>query len=192
MPANWPSFINNVSNKLSSRTLDGPIEMGTFIASEYFRAVSTAQTLFGDIHVPGSLPVLTGVYPPSERLITISDYPAPIGEIDPNDRGPEYPEELINPAFGAGPVKGYTKAFQELHSTLESTDPNIFEPVSNPTVEEKFTIEEYSDFNEGYPEIKPFNVTCEFEEWIEENKDKIDPFEFYEFFKKNRVKSCVL
>ena len=45
MPANWPTFINNVSSKLSSGTLEGPIEMGKFVASEYFNAVKSSQTL---------------------------------------------------------------------------------------------------------------------------------------------------
>jgi len=185
MPANWPTFINNVSNKLASRTLKGPIEMGKFVAREYFKAVATSQTLFGNIHVPGQFLVLQGNDPGVERLVPIATYPPPIGNPDPNDR-PDYPTELINPGFGSGPVLGFTKAFSELHSELKQESPAVHEPVSEPTVEEKFTIEEYSDFEEGFPVIKPFNPTCELEEWIEKNKSDLGTFKFYEYFKKNK------
>ena len=184
MPANWPTFINNVSSKLSSGTLEGPIEMGKFVASEYFNAVKSSQTLFGNIHKSGQLLILQGNDPGVERLTPITAYPPPIGNPDPNNR-PDYPTEIITPGFGSGPVAGFTKAFSELHASLEGTDPVVHEPVSNPTVEEKFTIEEYSDFEEGYPVIEPFNHTCELEAWIEENKADLDDFKFYEYFKKN-------
>lgn len=58
MPAQWPLFINNVSNKLASRTLKSTEEMGTFIANEYFNAVKTSQTPFGNLHESGSKTIL--------------------------------------------------------------------------------------------------------------------------------------
>ena len=58
MPAQWPIFINNLSKKLASRTSKGPDDIGMFVANEYFKAVKTAQTPFGNIHKPGQKPIL--------------------------------------------------------------------------------------------------------------------------------------
>jgi len=58
MPAQWPIFINNLSKKLASRNSKGPDDIGAFVANEYFNAVKTAQTPFGNIHTPGQKPIL--------------------------------------------------------------------------------------------------------------------------------------
>jgi hypothetical protein len=58
MPAQWPIFINNLSKKLASRTSKGPDDIGMFVANEYFNAVKTAQTPFGNIHQSGQKPIL--------------------------------------------------------------------------------------------------------------------------------------
>jgi hypothetical protein len=58
MPAQWPIFINNLSKKLASRTSKGPDDIGTFVANEYFNAVKTAQTPFGNLHKSGQKPIL--------------------------------------------------------------------------------------------------------------------------------------
>ena len=58
MPAQWPIFINNVSKKLASRTSKGPDDFGMFVANEYFNAVKTSQTPFGNIHKSGQKPIL--------------------------------------------------------------------------------------------------------------------------------------
>lgn len=58
MPAQWPIFINNVSSKLASRSLEKPDDLGTFISDEYFNAVKTAQTPFGNLHSSGQKTIL--------------------------------------------------------------------------------------------------------------------------------------
>ena len=58
MPAQWPIFINNLSQKLASRTSKGPDDIGAFVANEYFNAVKTAQTPFGNIHKSGQKAIL--------------------------------------------------------------------------------------------------------------------------------------
>jgi hypothetical protein len=58
MPAQWPIFINNVSSKLASRSSKGPDDFGTFMANEYFNAVKTSQTPFGNLHQSGQKAVL--------------------------------------------------------------------------------------------------------------------------------------
>jgi hypothetical protein len=58
MPAQWPTFIYNLSNKLNSRNSTGPDNIGMFVANEYFNAVKTSQTLFGNIHKSGQKSIL--------------------------------------------------------------------------------------------------------------------------------------
>lgn len=58
MPAQWPTFINNLSNKLNSRDSTGPDHIGMFVANEYFNAVKTSQTPFGNIHQSGQKSIL--------------------------------------------------------------------------------------------------------------------------------------
>ena len=58
MPAQWPIFINNVSSKLASRSSKGPDDFGMFFANEYFNAVKTSQTPFGNLHSAGQKSVL--------------------------------------------------------------------------------------------------------------------------------------
>ena len=58
MPPQWPLFINNVSSKLASRSSKGADDFGTFMANEYFNAVKTSQTPFGNLHSPGQKTIL--------------------------------------------------------------------------------------------------------------------------------------
>ena len=58
MPAQWPIFINNLSQKLASRNSSGPDDIGAFVANEYFNAIKTAQTPFGNFHKSGQKPIL--------------------------------------------------------------------------------------------------------------------------------------
>lgn len=58
MPAQWPTFVNNVSSKLSSRNSETRDEFAVFLAGEYFDAVSQSQTTFGNTHVAGQKPIL--------------------------------------------------------------------------------------------------------------------------------------
>lgn len=58
MPAQWPTFVNNVSSKLSSRDSDTRDDFAVFLANEYFNAVKSSQTTFGDQHISGQKPIL--------------------------------------------------------------------------------------------------------------------------------------
>ena len=127
MPAQWPTFITQVSNKMSSHSPLGPDDFGMFVANEYFKAVGTAQTPFGNIHTPGQKTIL---------------------EV------------------------GFKKAFNDLFDSTE------------PLLEDKKFLEPYSDMVEEFPVVEPYNVGLELETWVEENEDNINPFNFYEFFKK--------
>jgi hypothetical protein len=58
MPAQWPTFINNVSSKLASKSAGSIDEFAVFLANEYFNSVKTSQTMFGNMHQSGQKPVL--------------------------------------------------------------------------------------------------------------------------------------
>jgi len=126
MPVQWPIFINNLSKKLASKTSKGPDDIGMFVANEYFNAVKTAQTVYGNIHKSGEKSIL---------------------EI------------------------GFKKAFNMLFDS------------ASPILEDKFGNPIYDDLFEKLPGIDmKYNVDCEFESWVEENKATIIPFEFYPMF----------
>jgi hypothetical protein len=112
---------------MSSHSPLGPDDFGTFVANEYFKAVGTSQTPFGNIHTPGQKTIL---------------------EV------------------------GFKKAFNDLFNSTE------------PLLEDKKFLEPYSDMVEEFPVVEPYNMGLELEAWVEENKDNINPFVFYEFFKK--------
>lgn len=129
MPALWPIFIANLSKKLAGKSSKGPDDIGAFVANEYFSAVKTAQTPFGNIHKPGKKQILE---------------------------------------------TGFKKAFNML---FKSTEPNLEDKFGNPS---------YSDMLEKLPPVDlGVDVDCDFEEWVVENKETIEPFEFYHFFKSN-------
>lgn len=59
MPAKWPIFINNVSTRLDSRSIESIPKFGEFLANEYASAVASAQTPFGNTHNnAGQKPIL--------------------------------------------------------------------------------------------------------------------------------------
>jgi len=73
MPANWPIFIKNLSTQMSSGNIDGSspntdvsknpdenylTDFSKILAQEYFDAVKTSQTPFGNLHESGQKPVL--------------------------------------------------------------------------------------------------------------------------------------
>ena len=58
MAAQWPTFVNNLSDKLSSRSSNSRDEFSVFLANEYFNAVKKAQTPFGNTHVSGQKTIL--------------------------------------------------------------------------------------------------------------------------------------
>ena len=68
MPAQWPTFIKNVSDRLVSNSKssgpDSRDEFALFVATEYFNAVNgKAQSPFGDTHVPGQKAILELLIP---------------------------------------------------------------------------------------------------------------------------------
>jgi len=58
MPAQWPTFVTNVSSKLESRSVDSRDEFAEFLANEYFTAIGQSQTTFGNTHIAGQKPIL--------------------------------------------------------------------------------------------------------------------------------------
>ena len=58
MPANWPTFILNLSGKIESRDSESRKEFAEIFAEEYLNAVKTAQTPFGNTHSQGQKIIL--------------------------------------------------------------------------------------------------------------------------------------
>ena len=44
MPAQWPKFIKNVSDKMSGQGYDSVEEWALFLSNEYFNAVKNSQS----------------------------------------------------------------------------------------------------------------------------------------------------
>jgi len=86
MPAQWPTFIKNVSEKMSSRSTKDADDFGTFMANEYFNAVKTAQTPFGNIHKSGKKDILEAGFKDAFNKLYESVSP----ELDDKEFDPNY------------------------------------------------------------------------------------------------------
>ena len=78
MPANWGSFISNVSIKLSLQSIQGAYDpegknvddFATFLAGEYVSAVSgKAQTPFGNLHQEGKAEIIITAFKKAFKLL---------------------------------------------------------------------------------------------------------------------------
>jgi hypothetical protein len=78
MPANWTSFILNVSNKLSGQSIQGSYDsngkdiddFATYLANQYVSAVSgKAQTPFGNLHQQGNTELLKTAFSRAFKLL---------------------------------------------------------------------------------------------------------------------------
>ena len=76
MPAQWPLFINNVSSKMASRTLKTSDDMAMLISQEYFNAVKTSQTPFGNIHQSGQKAILDAGFKEAFKKLYESQAPS--------------------------------------------------------------------------------------------------------------------
>jgi hypothetical protein len=76
MPAQWPLFINNVSSKMASKTLKTSDDMAMLISQEYFNAVKTTQTPFGNIHQSGQKTILDAGFKEAFKKLYESQAPS--------------------------------------------------------------------------------------------------------------------
>lgn len=76
MPARWPLFINNVSSKMASKSLKTSDDMATLISQEYFNAVKTSQTPFGNIHQSGQKSILDAGFKEAFKQLYESQAPS--------------------------------------------------------------------------------------------------------------------
>lgn len=85
MPAQWPLFINNVSSKMASKTLKTSDDMAMLISQEYFNAVKTSQTPFGNIHQSGQKAILDAGFKEAFKQLYESQAPSlEDKKLDPN------------------------------------------------------------------------------------------------------------
>jgi len=101
MPANWSSFITNVSNKLSGQSIQGSYDpqgkdvddFATFLANQYVLAISgKAQTPFGNLHQKGNAELLKTAFTKSFKLLEKEKSPTLADKI----KDPKY-EDLKEP-----------------------------------------------------------------------------------------------
>lgn len=101
MPANWSSFITNVSNKLSGQSIEGSYDpqgrdvddFATFLAEQYVLAVDgKAQTPFGNLHQKGNTQLLTSAFSRAFKLLEEEKSPT----LAEKEKDPKY-EDLKEP-----------------------------------------------------------------------------------------------
>ena len=101
MPANWSSFITNVSNKLSGQSIQGAYDpqgkdvddFATFLANQYVLAISgKAQTPFGNLHQKGNTQLITSAFTKAFKLLEEERSPTLADKI----KDPKY-EDLKEP-----------------------------------------------------------------------------------------------
>ena len=101
MPANWSSFITNVSDKLSGQSIEGPYDpqgrdvddFATFLAEQYVLAIDgKAQTPFGNLHQKGNTQLLTDAFTKAFKLMEEERSPT----LEEKEKDPKY-EDLKEP-----------------------------------------------------------------------------------------------
>ena len=101
MPANWGSFITNVSNKLSGQSIQGPYDpagkdvddFATYLADQYVLAVNNkAQTPFGNLHRKGNPELLKTAFSKAFKLLESEKSPT----LEKKLKDPKY-EDLKEP-----------------------------------------------------------------------------------------------
>lgn len=95
MPANWSSFISNVSNKLSGQSIKGAYDpsgrdvddFATYLADQYVLAISgKAQTPFGNLHQKGNTQIITSAFGRAFKLLEEQRSPT----LEEKIKDPEY------------------------------------------------------------------------------------------------------
>jgi hypothetical protein len=95
MPANWATFITNVSNKLSGNSIQGAYDptgrdvddFATFLANQYVSAISgKAQTPFGNLHQKGNVQLITSAFNQAFKLLE-------------NERTPTLADKIKDPKY---------------------------------------------------------------------------------------------
>jgi hypothetical protein len=116
MPAQWPLFINNVSSKLASRSSKGADDFGTFMANEYFNAVKTSQTPFGNLHSSGQKAILEQGFKKAFNDLFKSGSPTLLDKLE---------DPKFNDLLEELPIPKKYDINKELRKCVTSTGPDI-------------------------------------------------------------------
>ena len=101
MPANWSSFITNVSNKISGQSIQGSYDpagkdvddFATYLADQYVLAINNkAQTPFGNLHQKGDSELLKTAFSKAFKLLESEKSPT----LEQKLKDPKY-EDLKEP-----------------------------------------------------------------------------------------------
>lgn len=160
MPAQWPTFIKNVSDRLVSNSKssgpDSRDEFALFVATEYFNAVNgKAQSPFGDTHVPGQKAILDNGFKKAFKEI----YENERIEFDDKFTMPafaEFNEPTVVPNFKTDPLCDILNCInQSKDTTVEYVD---FRSDGNPTKTHTYSKFKYFPL---FPSLCPVPYTDE-------------------------------
>lgn len=130
MPAQWPTFIKNLSSELESGNSSTINAFAEFLANEYFNTVKDSQTTFGNTHISG------------QKLILEQGFKESFKEI--------YDNESVD-LEDKKEIDSYADFFEPLPNTGYDFDP-LCEV-------EKYTIEEQDNLNK-FNFFSLFESTC--------------------------------
>ena len=144
MPANWPGFIAKVSSKLESREITNHLEFGKYFAQEYFNAVKTSQTPFGNIHSSGQKVILeVGFTAAFVKLFTFGDLELLKKRSD--ERYSDMVEPLPEPDFSYDMYCDLEKWIDDNQDTIDPFKFHSFFPSTCPIEKEPTSLA--GDFN---------------------------------------------
>lgn len=88
MPASWNSFINNVTDRFSSKNIGSPEELGKFLTDQYISAtVNKAQSPYGNLHRKGNDKIMEEYFIKGIKMLY-------------EERSPSFEEKQNDPLYG--------------------------------------------------------------------------------------------
>ena len=151
MPANWSSFITNVSDKLSGQSIEASYDpqgrdvddFATFLAEQYVLAIDgKAQTPFGNLHQKGNTQLLTDAFTKAFKLMEEERSPT----LEEKEKDPKY-EDLKEPIPSVNIDEYLDKFDLEFLAWSKENGESIPD----------FTFSQMFDTFPKYPRDEPFN-----------------------------------
>jgi hypothetical protein len=97
MPADWTSFISNVSSKLQSQGIKNSDDLADFLTKQYVSAtVGKAQSPFGNLHLKGKDDIMKKAFSKAFKILESERIPT----FEDKSKNPQY-EDLEEPLTGS-------------------------------------------------------------------------------------------
>lgn len=138
MPADWTTFIREVSDKLASQSIGGNAELADFISTQYCKAtVGKAQSPFGNTHKTGRREILTLAF--KKGFDELEKNPGPTFE--EKEKDPKYAD--LDEKLPAAPALDFDQEREFLKWAKE-----------NPTKAPDFIFFQFFEIGTPYPKTK--------------------------------------